>query len=59
MPIGVERVEFFMLYPLQVTSTPSEARVSTPPISRTRDDAEKVSARRNQGGTRSKPSETR
>ncbi|XP_047958876.1 protein WVD2-like 7 isoform X2 [Salvia hispanica] len=43
----------------KVTSTPSEARVSTPPIRRTRDDAEKASARRNQAGTRSKPSETR
>ncbi|KAL1539384.1 protein WVD2-like 4 isoform X2 [Salvia divinorum] len=42
----------------KVTSTPSEARVSTPPIRRTRDDAE-LSARRNQAGTRSKPSETR
>ncbi|XP_042023494.1 protein WVD2-like 4 isoform X2 [Salvia splendens] len=43
----------------KVTSTPPEARVSTPPIRRTRDDAEKASAQRNQGGTRSKPSETR
>ncbi|XP_042022179.1 protein WVD2-like 7 isoform X2 [Salvia splendens] len=43
----------------KVTSTPSEARMSTPPIRKMRDDAEKASARRNQAGSRSKPSETR